>query len=255
VQPIRLPPPLKSDDDALISEMDCAMRRLAFSYGSEILASSRSDSPERVQQLKSALLWPALVQDYCSGDSFVLNVPSSTTETSPTAAGRRGRAADRAGVSMFVSAGSGSDASAGTIDAPFRSLQRAQQQVRSIVAKGGGVRPPITVYVRGGTYQVNQTLVFGPADGGIPSAPVLWTAYQHETVVISGGRQLDGLHWEPAGAASGLGARVMKATLPNDAAQLSSNWTALFVGGRRAIWARWPNGDPSADSGLVSLLD
>ena len=56
--------------------------------------------------------------------------------------------------------------------------------------------------------------------------------------------------WAPVNASSKLDSRVMKAELPAVAAHQSGNWTSLFVGQNRAIWARWPNGDPSADSGL-----
>jgi hypothetical protein len=259
VQPIRAPS-LKNDDfdstvssvaqdhvrgtggNAAIAELDCAMRKLAYEYGAEILAAAHSDSAVRLEQLKAALLWPSsMVTQYCNETEFVLK---------EAAFGTLGAEQPQTGAAIFVSDSNGSDTAAGTLAAPFKTLQRAQTQVRSIIAGG---RQPIVVNVRAGLYEINSTLTFGPQDGGTVDAPVLWTAYQHEAVVISGGMRLDDLQWEPAGVASRsprLGAQVMKATLPAQVAVPAENWTSLFVGSKRAIWARWPNGDPSADSGL-----
>jgi hypothetical protein len=260
VQPIRAPSlknddgirgsPLKSTLSSMptpaIAELDCAMRKLAYEYGAEILAAAHSSSTARLQQLKAALLWPSsMVTQYCNESEFVLNL----TKEAPASGGTLGAEQPQTGVAIFVSDDSGSDTAAGTLAAPFKTLQRAQQQVRSIIAKGLG-RLPIIVNVRAGTYQENQTLTFGPQDGGTVDAPVIWTAYQHETVVISGGLRLNNLQWKPVGAASGLGRQVMQASLPAQVSVPAENWTSLFIGAKRAIWARWPNGDPSADSGL-----
>lgn len=265
VQPIRAPS-LKSDDpdvdgvrgkedrqktdsggtgNAAIAEADCAMRKLAYSYGAEILAATHSDSTAqlklKLQQLKAALLWPSsMVKQYCNETEFVLNL----TKKPYAAAGTSGAEKPHVGAAIFVSDGSGSDTAAGTLAAPYKTLQRAQQHVRSIIAKGSA-RLPIVVNVRAGIYQVNETLTFGPQDGGTVDAPVLWTAHQHETVVISGGMRLNDLVWKPAAGASGLGAQVMKASLAPDPTIPPENWTSLFVGSKRAIWARWPNGDPT----------
>ena len=226
-----------STGGALIADLDCAMRKLAYQYGADILAATRSDSAARLERLKGSLLWPSEVKEFCE-DSFMLD-PAETNVAMESVEGF-------AGAEIFVSDAAGSDTAAGTLAAPYKTLQRAQRQVRSIIRAAKG--QPITVNIRAGFYQVNETLTFGAADGGTAEAPVLWTAYQNEDVIISGGQRVSGLQWEPAGASSGLGARVMKASVP--AALHAENWTSLFVGPRRAIWARWPNGDPSADSGL-----
>jgi len=216
------------------------MRKLAYQYGAEILAATRSNSTARLHQLKGSLLWPREVKKYCDEASFALD-PMMSDAAMPSAE-------EPAGAAIFVSDATGSDTAAGTLVSPFKTLQRAQRQVHSIIAKASAARQPITVNIRAGVYHVNETLMFGPADGGTAQAPVLWTAYQHEDVIISGGQKVSGLQWEPAGVSSGLGARVMKASVP--VALRAGNWTSLFVGTPRAIWARWPNGDPAADSGL-----
>ena len=68
-------------------------------------------------------------------------------------------------------------------------------------------------------------------------------SFNGETVVLSGGQRLDGLSWQRSNA--GNGEPVVQARLP-----VPANFTSLFVGAKRAIRARWPNGDPATVSGL-----
>jgi len=53
---------------------------------------------------------------------------------------------------------------------------------------------PVTVYLRGGTYELTKPVVFTPRDSGT----VTYCAYPGEQVVISGGRKLD-LRWQRLG--------------------------------------------------------
>src|ERR1035437_4578601 len=83
---------------------------------------------------------------------------------------------------------SGDDANLGTLEKPFATLQRAQQEARQ---KHGDV------FLRGGTYYLPETLVFTSDDSGTKDAPVVIQNYQGEKAVISGGVRLEHLDCQP----------------------------------------------------------
>ena len=76
------------------------------------------------------------------------------------------------------------------LERPYATLQRAQQAARQ--AKG---REPVTIYLRGGTHYLTDTLILTAEDSGTPTAPVVYQAYRNEQMVISGGVRLKGLKW------------------------------------------------------------
>ena len=82
----------------------------------------------------------------------------------------------------------GNDANPGTLHSPLASLAEAKKRMRHIKGKAKG---PITVYLRGGTYYLPETIQFEPADSGTAEAPITYAAYNNEKVVISGGVELD----------------------------------------------------------------
>lgn len=114
-------------------------------------------------------------------------------------------------------------------EGPIRSLAEAQREARKSKA---------TVVVHTGTYYLPETLVFTSEDSGME-----YRAAQGETVVLSGGSQLD-LKWEPrkdlpapenAGAQAGV---IMQAQTP-----AGLKFDQLFVNGQRQKMARYPNYD------------
>jgi hypothetical protein len=84
---------------------------------------------------------------------------------------------------------SGDDANPGTLDAPLRTISRAQAIVRDINANMAG---DIYVYLRGGTYTTGETLVFTSQDSGSNGYRVIYQAYPNEKPVISGGVPVTG---------------------------------------------------------------
>jgi hypothetical protein len=126
----------------------------------------------------------------------------------------------------YYVASAGNDANPGTIGKPFASLQRAQAALRQ---KRG------TVYLRGGTYYLPETLNFTAQDSGAKDAPVVFQPYQNEHAVLSGGVKLENLAWEPW--TNG----VFQAKVPADL-----RTEEIFVNGQRQILARYPNFDPTA---------
>lgn len=93
-----------------------------------------------------------------------------------------------------------SDPDLQTGDGPFATLQRARDAVRRLKKNGS---KDIVVLVRGGTYRVDETLVFGLEDSGEGDSTITYAAYPDETPVLSSGREITG--WKKvAGPLPGL---------------------------------------------------
>lgn len=97
----------------------------------------------------------------------------------------------------FYVSPNGSDAWSGTLadpgkqrdDGPFATLQRARDAVRELKQ---GKTTDIVVYIREGTYQLEETVVFGLEDSGVGDSTVTYAAYPGETPVFSSGREIKG---------------------------------------------------------------
>lgn len=115
-------------------------------------------------------------------------------------------------------------------DGPFRSLKRARDAVRA--ADAAQLRK---VVLRGGTYYLPEPLHLGPEDSGTPEHPVVWTSYENETAILSGGRPISG--WKRAEGG------VWKASLPTDVVG-RARIRQLRVGNEMQTLARHPNAVP-----------
>jgi hypothetical protein len=89
----------------------------------------------------------------------------------------------------FYVSPSGNDSNAGSINAPFLTIARAQTAVRSL---SGSMTGDIIVYLRAGTYPLSTPLAFGVQDSGTNGYHVIYQAYQNEVPVISGGVPVTG---------------------------------------------------------------
>ena len=132
----------------------------------------------------------------------------------------------------FYIAPNGSDDGPGTLAEPFATLERAKEAIAQKVA--AGLNTNLTVFLRGGTYELEQSLVLGPKVSGTDQNSITWTAYPGEIPVVSGGRHISG--W-----AKGDG-DLWTAEIPEvrDGKQSFRN---LWVNDQRAIRARSPNAD------------
>jgi len=92
----------------------------------------------------------------------------------------------------FYVAPNGRDDALGTKQAPFATIARARDAVRSLRA-GKPASEAVTVYLREGIYFLPQTLEFGPDDSGSEQFPVVYTSAANERAVVSGGRPIGGL--------------------------------------------------------------
>jgi hypothetical protein len=102
----------------------------------------------------------------------------------------------------------GSDANPGTQDAPLRTLDRAQQVVRTL---NHNMSADITVYLENGTYRLTQPLRFGPLDSGTNGHDVVWAGAPGATAVISGADRISG--WKLINASKNIWAAPVPATL------------------------------------------
>ena len=125
------------------------------------------------------------------------------------------------GAEYFVSP-NGDDAHVGTKNAPFRTIAKARDAARA--SKGDEA---VTVYLRGGTYVVSETIEFDSRDSGTAEHPVIYKAYADEEPIVSGGVHLDG--WEKDG-------NVMWKASTN-----GMEFRQLYVDNAKATRSRWPN--------------
>ena len=110
----------------------------------------------------------------------------------------------------------GNNAAAGTLAAPFESIEKAAE-----VAQPGD-----TVYVRGGTY--HETI--RPWSSGTRGAPIVFEPYNNESVTIDGA--------DPVAGWDGSGAPIFTTQLPWS---MGSGNNQIFVDGQPMTEARWPN--------------
>lgn len=139
-------------------------------------------------------------------------------------------------VAFYVSPG-GDDASPGTLDKPFKTPARARDAIRTLRReRGAQAAGPVSVYLRGGAYYLNEPLVIQPQDSGTADAPITYLAYQSEVPVFSGGTPITA--WQ-VGQLNGQ--TVWSAHVPRLADRSAPPLRSLWVNGRRAVRARQPN--------------
>jgi hypothetical protein len=92
----------------------------------------------------------------------------------------------------------------------------------------------VTIFVHGGTYYLDETVIFDRSDSRPSQSPLVLRAASGEHVVISGGRKLVP-KW------STYRGPILQAQVPRNC-----RFDQLFVAGRRQHMARYPNYDPEA---------
>ena len=145
----------------------------------------------------------------------------------------------------------GSDANAGTADAPFTSLAAAREAARAAAE-------PVTVWVHDGVYPLAESVSFRAEDSGTAAAPVHYRAVNPGQARLSGGRTLAADDFKAvtdeavlARIPEGARAAVVRADLGAlgiadlgtypDQFRTVQPVPELFFNGERMSLARWPN--------------
>ena len=143
-------------------------------------------------------------------------------------------------------------------DGPFRSLERAREEVRKLKAGGAASGGSVTVMVRGGVYTFDRSFVLDARDSGTPGAPVLYLACPGEEVILAGGQTVPRGAFRPVTDANVLdrfdraarGQVVQTDLRALGISELDSvpvkyqgapAAPELFFNGERMTVARWPN--------------
>jgi hypothetical protein len=151
----------------------------------------------------------------------------------------------------YYVAPTGSDDNPGTMNAPFLTVSKARDVVRTINTNMTG---DIRVYLRGGTYTVTTPISFAPQDSGTRGYRIFYQAYPGETPILSGATKVTGWSQHSGSIYKAALNRVSKLRnlYVNDARALMTSKTVTSRGGQgtyavtagQASWA-WVSGSNS----------
>lgn len=135
-------------------------------------------------------------------------------------------------IELYV-APNGSTNNPGTIQQPLPSIEDAKQKIRSI--KTNGFAGKMTVWLRGGRYEIENPIVFNYHDSGSADLTIEYKAYENEIPVIDGSKILDGT-WKKTDG----NIWTLKVPLLHE-----RQWwfRELYKNGARQIRSRYPNKD------------
>jgi hypothetical protein len=115
-------------------------------------------------------------------------------------------------------------------DGPLATLNAARIKVREHISEG--LSSPITVWIRGGEYMLDSTIVFGPEDSGTKDYLIKYSAWANESPVFTGGLKLG--NWEksvddPYGVSDKAKGKLWYCEIPE---KLKGEWqiTTLYNG-------------------------
>ncbi|MBJ2175951.1 right-handed parallel beta-helix repeat-containing protein [Aureibaculum sp. A20] len=136
-------------------------------------------------------------------------------------------------ISFYVTL-EGSDSQNGTrIKSSFATLEKARNTIRELKQKGK-LNKPVTVYIKGGTYQLSEPFVLTSEDSGTEEFPITYRAYENEKPIISGGLEVS--EWTKT-ELNGCNVLVSDLSKIDGYAPFEQLW----VNSHRAIQARTPN--------------
>jgi hypothetical protein len=184
---------------------DCAMRKLAYSYGKQQIP--------RQKEFMSLFYALDLNSPTCN-----VSVPAVEEELPAAVTAATTLAVD----AVFVSP-TGDDTFVGTADAPLKSIQKAIDLATSTTASK-------TVYLRGGTHYLADTVNIGPQHSGLQLL-----GFPGEAATVSGGTELK-VSWKKLNADSASD-NIYVADVKGQVDDVPG----LQIDGARATRARFPN--------------
>ena len=143
-------------------------------------------------------------------------------------------------VEYYVSA-DGNDANNGSIDSPFKTLEKARDTVRGISKENTN----INIYIRGGEYRFNSSFELSAADSGSDTCSIVYSAYNNEKVIFRGDVDL-GIN-DYISENGNIRTYDLKKYGISDFGNIpkigKSNVSELFADDKAQTIARWPNYD------------
>jgi hypothetical protein len=162
----------------------------------------------------------------------------------------------KTGLELYVST-TGNDNNDGTISKPWKTIAKAQNFIRALKSNSDLPANGVTVWLRGGRYELASTLAFTAADNGTVDKPIIYRAFNKEAVSLFNGKIIQPELWKPL--SNDARKRVHPKVKADDLRELDIssldvknsatfadkfiNWTLfdLFVDDARQPIAQWPN--------------
>lgn len=130
---------------------------------------------------------------------------------------------------VFFVSPTGSDSNTGTIDAPFKTIEKARDSVRAAGLPGS------KILVRGGEYNLTNSVSFSAEDSGTVEAPNMVTNFPGEKPIITGSLALKDLTLE-----SGTTYQTSLVGTPAE----NAAFDFIYHNNTRLVPARYPNWTP-----------
>jgi len=89
----------------------------------------------------------------------------------------------------------GNDGNPGTLERPFQTIKAARDAIKA--SKCGNIAEKTTVYLRGGSYYLEQPLELAAIDSGSKNTPVIYCAFKNEKVHLLGGKLIPASAFKP----------------------------------------------------------
>eukprot|EP01084_Bolivina_argentea_P194695 334094_1 len=215
-----------------VSEMECGIREVALNFSQQIINRYNDRIYDALQLNECKTMHGQSNRDYHQTNPVLNTQFNKYLHNIKTIA-----ASAAVNVTeFFVDINNGNDNNTGSKSNPFAHIKRAQNEIRNVKSPN----TQFIVYIRKGTY-FEGMFSFNTNDNGLSqSHPTIYTSYNNESVIISGGAQIQSVHFTQYN----INKNIMYAQLQKQ----SYAFDQLFINNtHRLIRARSPNGNPEID--------
>ena len=219
----------------VLPEYECPLRAFTIEMAAYI-------APPPWKANWTALSQSAFQMEQCNTTSPLNYEPSASAKPFKTAPPMIKGACQH---TIFVQDSQGNDLFDGTFEQPMKTIQAALSRTRKLRAIHG-IKSNLCMTIRGGTYYLGTNATTWSSQIGAIAltsndSNLVIENYQDEVVILSGGMLLK-LQWS-VHSKTADGGTIMKAQVP--ASVNLDQFNEMYIDGKRAIVAKYPNGDPS----------
>ena len=145
------------------------------------------------------------------------------------------------------------NANAAATDGPFRTLEKAREQIEQLKAQKQMTGKGIEIIIRGGDYTINKTFILSRESSGNADVKITWKNYRGEKVQLTGDKAISGFHSITDTATLGridpafrkhimeVDLKVMGITDYGNITNRGGPGAELFFNGKKMPLSRWPN--------------